>query len=193
MIDDRHGQFIAQDTGREELKVAVKYHQQNQGKKKRRQRPPDNGKYACAVIDPAVPVDTGDGPQPYPQENDNGGGVQIHLQGDGKIAPEGFPHGARRHQGPTQVPPADLLDPAHVLDVNGLVETELLDDAGDVLGLLGRGDIGGRPALGAESHQDAEQQHRHAEEHKGQKEKPPENIGVHRLPGKGGESPGIKP
>jgi hypothetical protein len=65
------------------------------------------------------------------------------------------------------------------LDVKGIIQTELFDDAGNVLGLLGRGNVGGGSAFRAEGHKDAEKQHRYPEQHQYQQQKPSRNIGEH--------------
>ena len=43
-----------------------------------------------------------------------------------------------------------------ILKVKGIIQSELLDDSGNVFGLLGGGDVGGGSAFRAEGHKDAE-------------------------------------
>ena len=72
-----------------------------------------------------------------------------------------------------------LPDPADVLHVKRVIQTELLDDLGDVLGLLGGGDVGGGPPLRAEGHEDAEDQHGYAEQNENQEKASSGDEGGH--------------
>jgi hypothetical protein len=120
------------------------------------------------MVNPAVPVNAGNGAQPDPKDNDNGCGQKIHLQGNGKIAPERFSYRLGRNERPTQIAFKYFFDPAKVLDVKRIIQTELLDQFGDVLGLLGAGYKGCRPAFRTEGHQDAEYQNGNPEKNNNQ-------------------------
>ena len=124
-------------------------------------------------------MDPGQCPQPDTEDNDNGGRKKVHLQCNRKIIPEGFTHRPRSHKGPAQVALGYFFHPSEILDVKGIIQAELLDDSGNIFGLLGRSDVGGGSALRAEGHKDAEKQHRYPEQHQCQQQKATRNIGEH--------------
>ena len=85
-----------------------------------------------------------------------------------QIAPKSFANRLGRNQRPPQVAVKDFFDPSDVLAVKGIIETELFDQFGNVLCLLGSGHKGCRSAFRTEGHQDGEYQNGNPEKNKNQ-------------------------